>query len=95
MKRIFLIVPEKEIDDYTRTSGCWIIKGDEFQFIKNYPTTGDGECYDVIVQRIRDKKYFKFTWSYDGGEYYYDNIWVEVLPKVNRTVEWGWPYYEE
>lgn len=91
MKRVYLIVPEEEIDDYTRTSGEWIIKGEKYNYVTKYPTDGDGECYAVVVQRTNDKKFFEFTWCYDDGAYYYDSEWSEVLPKVTRNIEWGWP----
>lgn len=94
MKRVYLIVPEEEIDDYTRTSGKWIIKGDEYNFVTKYRINGDGDCHAVVVQRTRDKKWFQFNWCYDDGEYYYDHTWAEVLPKVTRNVEWGWIYEE-
>ena len=72
------------IGDYTSKDG-WYISDDFYRFIESKLTKGDGEWHIVIVQRVRDKKYFTFEWGYDNGKYYYEPEWTEVFPKTIIT----------
>lgn len=83
----FLNIPKEEIDDYTKTSGSWEIKGEKYKFIETYlDGQGDGESH-AVVQRESDGKYFEFGWCYDDGNYYYEPQWSEVKPRtITKTV---------
>ena len=54
---------------------------------------GDGESHTVVVQRKSDGKYFEFSWSYYRDEYYYEEEWCEVKPKVITKTIYKW--YDE
>ncbi len=82
MKKEYLTIEEEEIDDYTKESGSWKIKGETYKFIESHRTDGDGEWYEVIVQRKSDKKYFAFSWGYGDTRNYYEPEWEEVKPTV-------------
>lgn len=88
MEREIIIVLEEEIDDHTKTSGSWEIKGETYEFIETFRTDGDGEWHGVIVQRKCDKKYFQFDWGYNNGNYYYEPKWIEVVPKDETITRW-------
>lgn len=87
MRETFL-VPENELDDYTRKSGSWKINGETYKFVESHRTNGDGEWFSVIVQRKSDKKYFEFNWGYGDIKNYYEPEWVEVKPKMKKVKEW-------
>ena len=81
-----IYVPEEEIEDYSKSSGSWLIKNETYKFVETHRTDGDGEWHAVIVQRKSDKKYFEFCWGYGDTRNYYEPEWIEVKPK-NKTVK--------
>ena len=82
-------VTEEEIGDYS-SKDCWIIKGETYKFIEDYPSIDcDGECHNVVTQRESDGKYFEFSWILTRSENYnYDERWSEVHKKEVVTIEW-------
>ena len=90
MKREIFNVIQQEINDFTNTNCSWEIKGEKYNFIETHIESGDGECHAVIVQRESDGKYFEFGWSYYRDNYYYEEEWCEVKPKVITKTIYKW-----
>jgi hypothetical protein len=82
-----IIVKENEIDDYT-SEGPWTINNETYNKIDITLSKGDGETYDIVVQRKSDNKYFQFSYSIDGGAYYYGERWCEVTPHIIKKTQW-------
>lgn len=78
-----IIKIDKEIwDDYT-CEDSWELNGETYVFVEDYPSKDcDGECHNVIVERLSDDKTFKFTWQYYHDNYYYGDELTEVFPKT-------------
>lgn len=64
--------------------GPWEYEGEVYNKITDYPNNKcDGQGTDVIVQRVSDNKFFKFTWILSRSEnYYMDDEMEEVFPKT-------------
>ena len=93
MKREIFKVSKEEIDDYTGFDEQEI-KGEIYTHVDDYlDGMGDGESHTVVVQRKSDGKYFEFSWSYYRDEYYYEEEWCEVKPKVITKTIYKW--YDE
>jgi len=76
-------------DDFEDQTGYgpWEYKEQVYNKVTEVPNTHcDGEGTDVIVQRVSDNKYFKFTWILTRSEnYHMDDEMVEVYPKLITT----------
>lgn len=79
-------VPQQFIGDFTSQSG-FIIGKDKYNYITEYPAQNDFGTTEMIIQRERDGKFFKYSWCHTDGFYYYEPQWVEVFPQVvTKTV---------
>lgn len=91
MERERFNIPEEQIGDYTQTTKAWRLYGETYTYIDSFRTDGDGEWTAVIVQRKRDKKFFRFNWGLTRSEsYHYEPQWREVKPTKVVTIKWGW-----
>jgi hypothetical protein len=81
-------IEKEEIGDFTKDSGSWKIKGETYKYIETNRTDGDGEWFDVVVQRKSDKKYFEFSWGISYSQtYHYEPRWREVKPTtIKKTI---------
>lgn len=64
--------------------GPWIFNEEEYQYVTQERTGGEGEWWRVIVKRKSDDKHFEFQWEYHSG-YRYERGLVEVFPKTIAT----------
>ena len=86
MEKREVIKLTEEFDDQTG-DGPWEYEGETYNKIAESPDNNcDGQCTRVIVQRVSDGKYFKFTWLLSFSQnYHMDDKMVEVFPKIINT----------
>jgi len=74
---------DENFEDQT-SDGPWEYEREFYNKITDYPNNHcDGQGTDVIVQRVSDLKYFRFTWILSRSEnYYMDDEMEEVFPKT-------------
>ena len=79
-------IDEESWGDYT-SKGPWTFKDQEYTYVTEERTDGDGEWWRVIVKRTSDGKYFELQWGYShgSGNYFYEEDLIEVFPKVITT----------
>lgn len=61
--------------------------GEVYSFVERNRTNGDGEWYQIIVQRQSDKKYFAFEWGNGYPDNFYEDNLYEVTPKQSIKYE--------
>ena len=92
MEREVVKVSGDDFGDFT-SNGPWYVNGETYTLVKQINNTPhcDGECWEVIVKRESDQKYFKFDWwdaGYHNGYIFCDGSdgLTEVFPKQVITV---------
>jgi len=87
--REFIEVTQSEFDeqnpehDFTCTSGTWVINDEKYTFVEQIYANWrcEGICWDTIVKRESDGKFFKFD-VWDTSREYIFGEWDKGLTEV-------------
>lgn len=75
-KEIIKVKGETLSNDLYHPGNSAVYHNETYKFVTQRRTSGDGEWFQVIVQRESDGKFFEYEWGYgDTKNFYEDNLY--------------------